>query len=273
MKTNNKTLSHLMLIAFNKIVFTTIIFLLTVIILNAQPVKYTIANAHSHNDYENKCPFVTAYNENFGSIEADIFLWNDSLIVGHTIKDIVYKRTLEKLYLEPLNKAVETNNGYPYKNHSLELQLLIDVKTAALPTINRLVKMLAAYPLLIHSAKIKFVITGNRPADSTYHIYPSFILFDGNISKNYATNDLKKIGMFSDDLKKYTQWNGVENIPAKDKAVLDACINKAHRLNKKIRFWDAPDTEYAWQQMVGLKVDFINTDHIVELSDFLKKQP
>ena len=69
---------------------------------NAQSIHYTTTNAHSHNDYENKFPFATAYNEKFGSIESDIFLWNDSLIVGHTQNDIQYKRTLEALYLNPL---------------------------------------------------------------------------------------------------------------------------------------------------------------------------
>ena len=37
--------------------------------LFSQPVIYKVSNAHSHNDYEQKVPFLTAYNEGFGSIE------------------------------------------------------------------------------------------------------------------------------------------------------------------------------------------------------------
>jgi hypothetical protein len=42
---------------------------------------YTIANTHSHNDYEQRVPFWTAYNAQFGSIEADIFLVDGRLMV------------------------------------------------------------------------------------------------------------------------------------------------------------------------------------------------
>ena len=45
-------------------------------ITNLQSQPYSTANAHSHNDYEQKQPFTLAYNELFGSIEADIFLVN-----------------------------------------------------------------------------------------------------------------------------------------------------------------------------------------------------
>lgn len=40
----------------------------------AQEKEYTVANAHSHNDYEQPNPFFEAYGEQFGSIEAAIFL-------------------------------------------------------------------------------------------------------------------------------------------------------------------------------------------------------
>jgi alkaline phosphatase len=45
---------------------------------SAPGLHYTIANTHSHNDYEQPIPFWTAYNAQFGSIEADIFLIDGS---------------------------------------------------------------------------------------------------------------------------------------------------------------------------------------------------
>ena len=63
--------------------------LLAILIFNtAFSQNYTPSNAHSHNDYENPIPFFTAYEQGFGSIEADIFYFNDSLFVGHTFGDI-----------------------------------------------------------------------------------------------------------------------------------------------------------------------------------------
>lgn len=246
----------------------TILFVFVLVKANGQNIKYSVANAHSHNDYENKFPFNTAYDAQFGSMEADIFLWNDSLIIGHTEHDIPYKRTLENLYLAPLQKKVAENNGVPYKDTSLQLQLLIDIKTGAKATLTKLIDVLNRYPLLISSKKITFVITGNRPDESEFITYPDFILFDAEVKKNYSLAALTKIALFSDDLKNYTHWNGKGILPAGDQLAIGAAIGKAHQLNKKIRFWNAPDFTNAWYQLIHAGVDFINTDHITELSEF-----
>ncbi len=238
-----------------------------------QSIRYTVANAHSHNDYENAFPFTAAYNEKFGSIEADIFLWNDSLIVGHTQNDIQYKRTLQRLYLDPLQEKAKANNGYPYSDSARCLQLLIDIKTEAVPTLDKLIQLLYKYPILIHSGKILFVVTGNRPPASAFGSYPPFILFDGELKKEYPDDALEKIVLLSGDLKNYTQWDGNGTIPAGEKKIVDSLIKKIHRLNKKIRFWNAPDFANAWYQLIEAGVDYINTDHIPELSVFLSKLP
>ncbi len=233
--------------------------------------SYTTANAHSHNDYEQKTPFYLAYAETFGSIEADIFLHNDSLIVGHTVNDLVYKRTLQNLYLEPLLREVKSNNGNPYKEPARKLQVMIDVKTAGVPTLHKLAEVLQQYPALIHSNNIQFVISGNRPPDSSFTSWPSFIWFDGELHKQYAPGPLSKIVMLSDNLTRYTRWNGKDSLPAPDYGRLDSVISRAHVLHKTVRFWEAPDTPSAWQTLIKLRVDYINTDRIQELSSWLKQ--
>ena len=40
-------------------------------------------------------------------------------------------------------------------------------------------------------------------------------------------------------------------------------------LKKKIRFWNSPDDINAWNTFMNMKIDFINTDHIRELADYL----
>ncbi|MCH5686690.1 hypothetical protein LWM68_21950 [Niabella sp. W65] len=64
----------------------------------------TTAAAHSHNDYLQKFPFWQAYYEGFGSVEADVFLKEGNLVVAHTAGEIDKERTLEALYLKPLQK-------------------------------------------------------------------------------------------------------------------------------------------------------------------------
>src|SRR5215469_13755458 len=80
----------------------------------AQPLHYTVANTHSHNDYEQRTPFWLAWNEQFGSIEADIWLVDGTVLVGHDRKELETHRTLEEYYIKPLAACVQKNNGYPY---------------------------------------------------------------------------------------------------------------------------------------------------------------
>jgi alkaline phosphatase len=250
-------------------------FLFTIVLLkvSAQPLQYTTANAHSHNDYKNVSALELAYSKGFGSIEADIFLQNDSLFVGHDKEEIKSKRTLDAYYLKPLLLHVQKNNGHPYADSTKELQLLIDIKTESGATLKKLVAVLQKYPALINNRLVKFVITGNRPNASSFKTYPSFIWFDGELSKTYAADALTKIEMLSDDLQQYTLWNGKGGIPVRDQSKVSSAIQKAHALHKKVRFWNAPDFINAWYVFTQLGVDYINTDHIEFLASFLSQLP
>lgn len=239
----------------------------------AQPKNYSPANAHSHNDYEQTAPFHAAYEAGFGSIEADIFLQNDSLQVAHHARDIRSERTLENLYLKPLAAVIEKNQGHVYADSTRSLQLMIDIKTAALPTLARLVQVLQQYPTLIKSNSLKIVISGNRPEPSAFTSYPSWIWFDGEMSKAYSKQAFSRIVMMSDNLKTYTSWNGEGPIPNEDRTKLQKLITLIHTDNKKIRFWNAPDAVNAWNQLMKLQVDYINTDHIPALAAHLSRMP
>ena len=236
----------------------------------AQPSHYTAANVHSHNDYEQKVPFWLAYNEGFGSIEADIFLVEGELIVAHSEKEIPLHRTLTAYYLDPLSACVKKNGGHPFPNPAASLQLLIDIKSDSIRTLDALVKTLGNYPGLTGNPAIRFVISGNRPAASLFTRYPSFIWFDGVLSRQYSPAAMEKIALLSDDFKAFSQWNGKGIVPAEEWAALTAAVQKAHDQHKTVRFWDAPDFINAWYQFMHLGVDYINTDSIAALSSFLK---
>ncbi len=240
--------------------------------LFAQPTHYTTANAHSHNDYEQAAAFSNAYDREFGSIEADIFLLDSSpeLWVAHSLKELEAKKiTLDSLYLVPLQQCIRKNNGYVYADHSRHLQLMIDVKTNAEATLNKLIVVLNKYPELLSNPSLQFVISGNRPAPGNFTSYPAFILFDGNPDSSYSSLALARIAMMSAPLTKYSKWNGKEAMPENEKQIVSELIKKVHGLKKPIRFWAAPDNIPAWLTLIELQADFINTDHIDELAAFL----
>jgi len=237
-----------------------ILFILCVVlsITNLQSQPYSTANAHSHNDYEQQQPFTLAYNELFGSIEADIFLVNGAILVGHTSRDLNPARSLEKLYLEPIAAY----------QPSRKLQLLIDIKSDATSTLQALVELLKKYPSIIANKNIRIVISGNAPTPSEFVLYPNFIWFDGRINTEYTQEQLQRVALLSGDFGNFIvkrRWP----LQPEDVEKLTAAIKKAHDLNKPIRFWASPDFKDAWEQFIQLKVDFINTDKINELSDYM----
>lgn len=241
--------------------------------LAAQNTRYTTAQLHAHNDYEKAVPFWNAYHHGLGSIEADIFLENGTLLVAHERKQLHPGTTLEKLYLAPLDSLLKKHKGDLDTNSLRKLQLLIDIKTEAVPTLDALIRLLERYPRITGSDKISIVISGNRPPVNTFTKYPSYILFDGLFTQSYDAETLKKIPLFSDNLKAYTRWNGMGIIPAAERKRIDSLVTVAHRLNKKIRFWNAPDIINTWYQLMRLHADWINTDHVAESASFMNSLP
>lgn len=236
----------------------------------AQPTVYTTGNAHSHNDYEKPFPFQAAYNEGFGSMEADLHLVNDTLLVGHDTAIAGINPTFESIYLQPLEKAVARNNGYPFADHTQKLQLLIDLK---MPSLDKVVTLLQKYPSLTSNPNIRFVISGSRPEPANWLQYPAFIWFDGNLDEKYPAATLEKVALLSVGFTKYSKWNGKGRIPAQELDTLRKLVANAHALGKPVRFWATPDNINAWYHLMKLKVDYLNTDRITELGAFLKKLP
>lgn len=235
----------------------------------AQPARYTTANAHSHNDYHQPDPFWTAYQHGFGSIEADIFLSNNELIVAHDTGELKLHRTLDQYYLQPVLLCIRKNGGFVYTDSTKHLQLLIDIKTDSINTLNKFIEQISKYPLLINTPSLKWVISGNRPDPRLFDSYPAWIWFDAELNKTYPDAAWSKIAMLSDNFARYSRWRGVGKLP--EKRLLRSVIKGAGQHHKPVRFWNAPDNREAWKQLTGLKVDFINTDHIAALDDFLRQ--
>lgn len=243
-------------------------------ILSAQ-ISYTTLNAHSHNDYEQKVPFELAYQAHFGSIEADIWEVNGELFVAHDRDQITPERTLEALYIQPIVAKFKANKGKAWSDRKGTLQLLIDLKTPFNPTLDLLAKKLEKYPEVFDPAAnpkaVRVVVSGNMPSPEQYRNYPAFISFDGRPNQKFTPEQLKRVAIISDNLTNHITWRGKEPISDTERNKLNALISSIHELKKPVRFWNSPDTPEAWQVMKNLQVDFINTDHIHELANFLNQ--
>lgn len=230
--------------------------------------KYSSLNAHSHNDYQNPNPFTTAYNEGFGSIEADIFPVNGDLYVAHDKKNIRPQNTLKALYLDPLLAGLKADN-------SRKLNLLIDVKenyADALTLLEKELQPLQKYLSTLQEKKnVTISISGERPSPNEYKQYPDYIFFDNDLKQKHDPEEWKRVNLVSLEFDKISTWNGQGSIPKSDLYKLKHIIDSVHAAGKPIRFWAAPDTEEAWKQQMKLHVDLIGTDKITGLGNYLKK--
>lgn len=96
---------------------------------------------HSHNDYWRDVPLLSAVDAGCTSVEADVWLVNEDLFVGHTLLSLDPQRTLRSLYVDPLFRFLEKRNtptrfqhhrtfaGVFSEDPSQTLVLLIDFKS------------------------------------------------------------------------------------------------------------------------------------------------
>ena len=239
--------------------------------VTAQPTTYSTANAHSHNDYVQAFPFWSAWKQGFGSIEADIFLQQESLLVAHEKSQLNIHNTLDSLYFKPLQRAILQNKGQVYPDSNRFLQLMIDIKTEARSTLSVLVDSLKKYPVLINCPTLIITISGNRPAPEEFVNWPSWIHFDAVPGIIYSSQALAKVEMFSDNFKKYSSWNGKGRMPELEKTALLSVINRSHQSGKKIRCCNAPDGLKSWYAFTSMGGDDRNTEQVERLGTVIRK--
>ncbi|KPM46837.1 hypothetical protein [Jiulongibacter sediminis] len=235
--------------------------LLIVVLFCLQNLNLTAQKVHAHNDYEHDFPFWEAYTAGVKSVEADVFEVDGKLLVAHNREDVSAERNLENLYLQPLVKVVQAS-GFQ------GLQLLIDFKTEAEPTLSALMKLLENYPQLTANKKVTIAVSGNRPSD--YSAFLEYIQFDHQDAENWPET-LDNIALLSLPFYKISPWKGQDELPLKDRSKMEEMIAIAHRRGLPIRFWATPDTPLAWKTLKELGVDYINTDKPYECVNFLEK--
>ncbi len=62
-------------------------------------------------------------------------------------------------------------------------------------------------------------------------------------------------------------------MPSKERRKLRSIVETAHANGQRVRFWatpeQAPQREAVWRELLAARVDYVNTDHLDALQDFL----
>lgn len=80
--------------------------------------------------------------------------------------------------------------------------------------------------------------------------------------------------LISDNSSSHFTWMGVGPMPEDERPKLQAIGAIAHSHGKRSRFWETPDapgeaTEAVWHELLEAGIDYLNTDHLDELQQFL----
>ncbi|MET9393545.1 phosphatidylinositol-specific phospholipase C/glycerophosphodiester phosphodiesterase family protein [Streptomyces sp. NPDC006624] len=239
--------------------------------------------AHAHNDYEHPRPLSDALDHRFGSVEADVHLVGDRLLVAHDPEDLDPSRTLESLYLDPLAARVRANRGRVYRGHRGSLQLLVDLKTEGASTYLELDRHLRRYRHLlttyahgrVRRGPVTVVVSGDRAARvplETQTVRRAF--YDGRLADLGSQAPASFIPLISDNWTLHFTWRGVGAFPDAEREKLRGIVRAAHRRGQRIRFWATPDLpgparDALWGELLAADVDHLNTDDLAGLEAFL----
>jgi len=236
-----------------------------------------LIRAHSHNDYEHEQPLIDALDAGFCSVEADVFAIGEELLVAHDRIDLDRSRTLEALYLKPLQLRIKERGGKVY-DQGVPFYLMIDFKTQASPTYECLRRIIRPYHAMLtrvdadglHPGAVTLVISGNRPTQLVAQETERWVFIDGRLEDMEANRlPASLVPWISENWTSHFKWNGQGAMPQEEIQKLAAWLSKAHSQGRKVRFWATPETEAFWKLAWDQGLDFINTDQLKALSKVL----
>jgi glycerophosphoryl diester phosphodiesterase family protein len=236
-----------------------------------------LPSAHSHNDYEQTRPLLDALDRGFTSVEADVWLVNDRLLIGHTFFQLDADTTFESEYLEPLARRVAAHGGRVYDDWQGSVQLLVDVKTDAEATYRAIERALARHEEMLtrfvavraEPGPVSVVISGNRPRSLMTAQRERLAAYDGRLEDMNQREAASFMPLISARWDEAFRWHGEGAMPERERTRLHELVASAHAGGQRLRFWgtpeDLPARDAVWSELVAAGVDYVNTDDLPAL--------
>lgn len=214
---------------------------LTFLSLPAQIIP--VSGGHSHNDYYQERPLFEALENRMVSIEADVFLRDGELLVGHSTRELSPDLTLSSLYLDPLYHQISLA-GSPGKT----VILMIDIKDRGADTYRRLQQVIEPYASVLTKMEngrliirpITLILSGDRPFELIRQTQNRYVFIDGRLDDLANDYPSELYPLISDNWNKWFKWRGRGAITSEEKKKLIDYVNQCHEQNKLIRFWGLP---------------------------------
>lgn len=247
---------------------------------------------HSHNDYWRDVPFYSALSVGAISVEADVWLYNDTLHVGHEESALTDARTFDSLYIQPILSVLkrqnptskfvggQTHNGVFDTTSDQTLYLFVDLKTDGETTMPAVVK--ALQPLreggwltkyngsAVTRGAVTVIGTGNTPLDQVAGVNDRDYFFDANLallnsSQSNITKEISPIA--STQFSRYIGSATTNGLNDTQISLLKSQIDLASSKGIGARYWDTPAwpdsaRNNVWIELVNAGVALLNADDL-----------
>ncbi|CAI6287452.1 unnamed protein product [Periconia digitata] len=244
----------------------------------------TPLKCHSHNDYERPRALYTALSTGCISVEADVWVQNNNILtISHSSDPGPNAQSLTDLYIAPLVKLLEANNGAVFpKSPDTGLYLLVDFKSSdGAKTFAALVDNLA--PLrekgwLSHfdsvsgklvKRQVTVIVSGNARTGISGDVPAPIEQVEGE-----STNPGHAIfadAVLDRDLKNFNAGNAfyasakfAGKVPL-EQGTLDK-MKEAKAKGLLVRYWDIPGGRDKWQKLVDQGVDLLDVSDLEEVA-------
>lgn len=222
---------------------------------------------HSHNDYWRPIPFYSALSIGAISVEADVWLYNETLYVGHETAALKKERTFDSLYIQPILNVLRaqnpntsfvtssgSRNGVYDTSSGQTLYLFVDVKTngsEAWPYVIRALQPLRSAGYLttynttgVTSGPVTVIGTGNTPLNQIQGVSPRDYFYDAPLALlsttfSNITSDVSPIASTQFSVQLGTVKNGTLN--ATQAETLSSQVQHAKEKGIGSRYWDQPN--------------------------------
>jgi glycerophosphoryl diester phosphodiesterase len=233
---------------------------------------------HSHNDFRRRPPLHEALDNGFHSVEADVHLRKGELVVAHTGFLLRRKRSLERLYLKPLQAlAMQQDLRSVHADGTPGFVLYIDIKQGCPDVVDTLLAQLEPYAEMLtlwdhgqeRRGAVTVIVGACGREQELLAEERRWFQFDGrhhHLGGPYDASVVPRIGM---PLRRITQWRGRGTMDPQELAALRATIAQAKAEGRQIRFWAATNKPKVWQLLLDEGVDVINVDRIGRFARFM----
>lgn len=249
---------------------------------------------HSHNDYWRRVPLYDALAAGCTGVEADVWLHEGDLYVGHTMAALTPNRTLKNLYIDPLVSILLHQNAHGQLGNAVSprgvfdssanasLVLFLDFKTdgsSLWPVVLEQLEPLRSNGWLtnfngktVTQGPITVVASGNAPfdlltANATYRD----VFYDAPLDELNDAYTMQNSHYASVSFQKAVGRVWFNHLSSKQVGIIRSQVNLASSKGLLARYWDTPSWPISvrtevWRILEENGVGMLNVDDLAVAS-------